>query len=435
MTATARPDRAANYRQRQERTAPIDWAAASAAAAQVLLGEPNPRLSSSRQRRWGSKGSLALNLNTGFWQDYEAANGGGTLQLITRETGCSPQEAMEWLVERGIIPPRPEGPPPAPAAAAAANAQKATRPPATSPATGNAASSPPARAAASDPYPAPPEPDSSPLANAATTSEQAQRLWAKGEPLPDPSRLPAPLEAWLQRRQLWPAQLPLPTALRWHDLPPSHAPAVGQLLVLLAPPEHWQAAWPALPPAQALQLLTLDANGRPAPDKPPPAPPLDKRNLGPSSGALLLLGNPCCNQPEVDLQLAEGVADALAIAARRPGPTLAVLGAGNLGSPRLEQWLAASPWRLLIYADGDRPGRQAAQRLHRRRQAAGQDSQLRQPNFQAKDPAAASALARPLAVTPADLNKALQEISREYPAWPEWERKRQARLRCLPPMY
>ena len=113
MTATARPDRAANYRQRQERTAPIDWAAASAAAAQVLLGEPNPQLSSSRQRRWGNKGSLALNLETGFWQDYEAANGGGTLQLIARETGCSAQEAMEWLVERGIIPPRPEGPPPA----------------------------------------------------------------------------------------------------------------------------------------------------------------------------------------------------------------------------------------------------------------------------------------------------------------------------------
>ena len=181
--------------------------------------------------------------------------------------------------------------------------------------------------------------------------------------------------------------------------------------------------------------MTLDANGWPAPDKPPPAPPLDKRNLGPSSGALLLLGNPCCGQPEVDLQLAEGVADALAIAARRPGPTLAVLGAGNFGSPRLEQWLAASPWRLLIYADGDRPGRQAAQRLHRRRQAAGQDSQLRQPNFQAKDPAAASALARPLAVAPADLEQALQKIRQEHPAWPEWERKRQARLRCLPPMY
>ena len=108
MTATTRLHRKANYRRRLERTQPVAWTAASAAAAQLLPGDPNPRLSNSRERCWGRKGSLALNLETGFWKDYEANETGDTLPLIARQTGWSPQPAMEWLVEQGIIPPRPE---------------------------------------------------------------------------------------------------------------------------------------------------------------------------------------------------------------------------------------------------------------------------------------------------------------------------------------
>lgn len=108
----------------------------------------------------------------------------------------------------------------------------------------------------------------------------------------------------------------MPTALRW--LEKEHGPAAGQIAALLSLATDWQAAWPNLPEPPSLQLIAIDAQGRPASDKPPPEPFRDKCNIGPAHGALLLLGNPRCGQPWSDLQLAEGAADALAIASRRP---------------------------------------------------------------------------------------------------------------------
>lgn len=413
MTSTARLNRQANYQRRMERTQPIDWAAASAAAAQLLLGDPNPRLSNRRERRWGRKGSLALNLETGFWKDYEADETGGTLQLIARQTGWRPQQAMEWLVEQGIIPPRPEADP------TGSGYLSTSENPAPTPTHASASTT---TALPEHIFPA----------GGATTPEQARQKWQQGQPL-EAIPLPRPVAAWLRRRRLWPPDAPLPAALRW--LEKQTGPTAGQIAVLLAPAPDWQAAWPDLPPPQALQLIAIDAQGRPAADKPPPEPPRDKRNLGPSHGALLLLGNPRYGQPWQDLQIAEGAADALAIAARRPGPALAVLGAGALNSPRLEQWLLAEPWRLLIYTDADRPGRRAAKQLYRRMTAAGRECQVRQPNFQAEDPAAAAALARRLTAPLAEIQAAAARLQRESPHWPEWELLRQARLSLLPELY
>ena len=42
-----------------------------------LLGEPSSR--SSREWRWGRKGSFRLKLDTGTWSDFEAEEGGGVL--------------------------------------------------------------------------------------------------------------------------------------------------------------------------------------------------------------------------------------------------------------------------------------------------------------------------------------------------------------------
>ena len=55
-----------------------------------LLGKPNEHLSTKEQWRYGSKGSLAIEVAgeaAGTWFDHETKTGGGMLDLISREKG------------------------------------------------------------------------------------------------------------------------------------------------------------------------------------------------------------------------------------------------------------------------------------------------------------------------------------------------------------
>ncbi|MDE2716830.1 MAG: hypothetical protein OXI33_07425 [Chloroflexota bacterium] len=60
-----------------------DFIGIAPAVAGCLLGEPSSR--SSRELRWGRKGSFRLKLDTGTWTDFEAGDGGGVLALVMRE--------------------------------------------------------------------------------------------------------------------------------------------------------------------------------------------------------------------------------------------------------------------------------------------------------------------------------------------------------------
>ena len=70
-----------------------------------LLGEPNRKLSTKTTWRYGSKGSLAIEVSghaQGLWYDHEAGEGGGAFQLICREKGFSDWKdadawARQWL--------------------------------------------------------------------------------------------------------------------------------------------------------------------------------------------------------------------------------------------------------------------------------------------------------------------------------------------------
>jgi hypothetical protein len=68
--------------------------------ARALLGEPNRHLSSKDELRFGNNGSVSVELNggkAGAWYDHEVKSGGGLLDLIRREKGCSIGEAFAWL--------------------------------------------------------------------------------------------------------------------------------------------------------------------------------------------------------------------------------------------------------------------------------------------------------------------------------------------------
>jgi putative DNA primase/helicase len=76
-----------------------ELASLSAEVAIVLLGEPNRKLSTNRQLRFGRKGSLALAITgpkNGSWYDYENDVGGDLVDLIRREHGGSFRASVEY---------------------------------------------------------------------------------------------------------------------------------------------------------------------------------------------------------------------------------------------------------------------------------------------------------------------------------------------------
>jgi hypothetical protein len=84
------------------------------AIARILLGEPT--FVSKKELRWGSRGSLSIDLEKSTWYDHEIGEGGGPPQLITRETGRrGRKEIDDWLrdhgqeIERERRKPRPNG--------------------------------------------------------------------------------------------------------------------------------------------------------------------------------------------------------------------------------------------------------------------------------------------------------------------------------------
>lgn len=78
----------------------IDPADHIESVARLLLGEPNARLSTKTQLRYGTHGSLSIEIAgeaKGTWFDHEANSGGGVLDLIQREKGLANGAAMDWL--------------------------------------------------------------------------------------------------------------------------------------------------------------------------------------------------------------------------------------------------------------------------------------------------------------------------------------------------
>jgi conjugative transfer relaxase protein TraI len=54
-----------------------------------LLGEPNHRLSTQFEYRYGAKGSLKIDLDSGLWHHFETGESGNLFHLIEREKGLS----------------------------------------------------------------------------------------------------------------------------------------------------------------------------------------------------------------------------------------------------------------------------------------------------------------------------------------------------------
>lgn len=71
--------------------------------AKSLLGEPNSAMSSPGELRYGARGSLSVDLAKGTWFDHEMGEGGGALDLVTRELKLTGQDRLDWLKQHGFV--------------------------------------------------------------------------------------------------------------------------------------------------------------------------------------------------------------------------------------------------------------------------------------------------------------------------------------------
>ena len=195
-----------------------------------------------------------------------------------------------------------------------------------------------------------------------------RHLWALAGPIPVEEGHPA--RRWLAARRLWRPGFPLPDSIRWLPAKGAHLGA-GSLLVAVAAPVSWAVAWPDSPAPVAVQLVSIDTEGHPALDRSAdtvdrngtPSPGLSKRTYGPTSGAVVVLGNPLLADASDPVRVAEGLADAMGLAARFEGAAVATLGTSGLNGGALITWLASSAAGVCIHADADADGIAAARRL------------------------------------------------------------------------
>jgi AAA domain len=73
-----------------------------AGVAKLLLGEPNKQLSKKDELRYGTRGSLAINLKDGTFFNHETLEGGGVLKLIELKTGRTGAARIDWLRDNGF---------------------------------------------------------------------------------------------------------------------------------------------------------------------------------------------------------------------------------------------------------------------------------------------------------------------------------------------
>ena len=257
----------------------------------------------------------------------------------------------------------------------------------------------------------------------------ALKLWRLSIPIPRSSGHPA--RKWLANRHLWRRELPLPAPVRW--IGAEHLrrefQGAGAIIAMAAPPSTWLTSWPSLPDLSSVHLVYVAGDGSPAMDR-----GLNKRTYAAVQDAVVVLGCPFLAQTMAPVEVAEGLADALALAARSPAPAVATLGTAGMTSATIAEWLATSP-ATQVWADRDiskagraPPGQRHGRELVRLVNDAGGNAIALHAPTPHKDPAAAAA-----SMGFKDPGPAWPEYARtlsETTACPRWEIARQAIAIC-----
>ena len=219
--------------------------------------------------------------------------------------------------------------------------------------------------------------------------------------------------------------------MRWIDTEHLHRDfqGAGAVIAIAAPPDAWLTSWPGLPDLSSVQLVYVAGDGTPAVDR-----GLTKRTYAPATDAVIVLGCPHLQNAAAPVDVAEGLADALALAARSPAPAVSTLGTSGMSSSTIAEWLATSP-ATQVWADRDEakegrapPGQRYGRGLVRLVNDGGGNAIALHTPSPHKDPADAAA-----AMGFNDPGTAWLEYARtlsETTTWPRWEIARQAVAQC-----
>ena len=172
---------------------------------------------------------------------------------------------------------------------------------------------------------------------------RARRMWADARTVsanPD-----SPARRWAALRKLWRPGDPFPPSLRWL----AWRDGGGSLVACFAPLGDWLDTNPE---PSGVQLIHIAPNGQPRRDR----GGLGKRSHGTMGGSVVLMGDSLSDAGRI--HVAEGVADALAVAAREEGAVIAA--GGTSGFARLSRDLSRLGLPVVIWPDGDEAGKKAA---------------------------------------------------------------------------
>jgi hypothetical protein len=82
----------------------INFASLMPTVAAALLGEENSHLSNPpKDVRFGSHGSLSIDLDAGTFYDHETKVGGGVVDLVQHKLNCDHSAAVSWLRAQGLL--------------------------------------------------------------------------------------------------------------------------------------------------------------------------------------------------------------------------------------------------------------------------------------------------------------------------------------------
>ena len=326
----------------------IDFAALMPDVARALLGEPNARLSTARELRYGRHGSLAVHVGgeyAGTWRDHEADAGGGVLALVAREAGArDSREAMAWLRDAGLL----DG-----AGGYLADNELAGR---DAPSKGRyrADSAP---TPSSKPPRKPPESRSEPIPgpdDADARRKVARRVWESTEPLPGTIA-----ESYLHARGV--GHVSGAPALRFHPAL-THRAVPGRFPALVAGVQDVHGGF------LAVHRIYLGREGAGKANVDPV-----KASLGSTASGAVRLAEP---EPGRPLLAGEGIESTAAAMAIFDAPGWAALGTGGLRAIELPEHVID----VVIAADRDAGGLRAAAALARRLEAEGRNVEIRRPH-------------------------------------------------------
>jgi predicted P-loop ATPase len=308
--------------------------------ARELLGEPNRELSTPTQLRFGTHGSIAVELegeDAGRWFDHERGIGGAGLELLRHRRGLSNGAALDWSRQWLGMPTSPrrrKADPPLPPAAPICDPDEAVLPADAAP---DPAASPEPAATADD-APGPPPWQDPPLSSGAKKAAEDAKRAAKVAEIVAAAEDAAGtrVETYLRRRGI--TATPLPPSIRFLANAYNHYGA----LVALATDTEGQV--------HGLQLIYLTEDGRKAPLK------VQKRTNKAHDGwsdvaAVRFPGT-------APVVLCEGVETALSVWQATGQESWACLGISNIARAPLPD---GAP--VIVARDGDEPNSKADQQL------------------------------------------------------------------------